>query len=78
MVIVRAPSAKKAIEKIVLNNPDTSILFKRFKHPNGNLIEYDLDAPKDRWVITSINNNSVNRVFGKWPFFEGNIDGLKK
>ena len=78
MVIVRAPSAKEAIEKILFNNNDTSILFKQFKHPNGNLIEYDLDAPKDRWVITSINNKPVNRVFDRWPFFEGNMDAVKK
>jgi hypothetical protein len=75
MVIVRAPSAKEALETIVINNPDKTLYSTQFKHPNGNLIEYDLDSPKDTWVIKSVNNNQVNRQFDRWPLFAGSIDG---
>lgn len=75
MVIVRAPSAKEALDVIVISNPDKKLYPAQFKHPNGNLIEYDLDSPKDTWVIKRVNNKPVNRQFDGWPFFEGNING---
>ena len=34
------------------------------------LIEYDLDAPKDQWVINNVNKKTVNRNFDQWAFFE--------
>jgi hypothetical protein len=77
MVIVRAHCAMEAMETIANSNPDKNLFYKQFKHPNGNLIEYDLDSPKDTWVIKSINNQPVNRQFDHWPFFEGHIDGVK-
>ncbi len=78
MVIVRAASAKNALDNILKNNADKKLLHTLFKHPNGNLIAYDLGASKYRWVITKINNTAVDRSFGKWPLFEGNIDAVKK
>jgi hypothetical protein len=73
MVIVRAPTAREGLEAIVMNNPDIKLYPTQFKHPNGNFIEYDLDSPKDTWVIKRVNEKDVNRKFDRWPFFEGNI-----
>ena len=73
MVIVRAKSSEDAAMAIMQNNPDKNLYHKQFKHPNGNFIEYDLDSPKDTWVIKSVNNKPVNRQFDQWPFFDGNI-----
>lgn len=75
MVPVPAGSAEKALSEILSNNSDEELLNTQFKHPNGNLIEYDLDSPKDIWVIKAVNKEPVNRQFHSWPFFEGNIDG---
>lgn len=75
MVIARGNSAKEVVNVIQQNNSDKKLLTKQFKHPNGNLIKYDLDSPKDTWVIKSVNNKPVDREFDKWPFFEGNITG---
>jgi len=77
MVIVRTPSAKEALDTVLTGNPDKKLYPTQFKHPNGNLIEYDLDSPKDTWVIKSVNNQPVNRQFDRWPLFEGNIEGMK-
>jgi hypothetical protein len=77
MVIVRSKSAQDVADIIQQNNPDKNAYHTQFKHPNGNFIVYDLNAPKDTWVIKSVNNNSVDRDFGRWPFFEGNIEGLR-
>lgn len=77
MVIVRGNSAREIAESIQHNNPDKKLYQTQFKHPNGNLIEYDLDSPKDTWVIKSINGKTVDRKFDQWPFFQGNIEGIK-
>lgn len=77
MVIVRAGSAGKALTKVLDKNSDKKLLKTQFVHPNGNFIEYDLDSPKDTWVVKSVNSKPVNRQFDKWPFFEGGIDGEK-
>jgi hypothetical protein len=78
MVIVRAPSANEVMSTIMTGNPDKKLYHTQFEHPNGNFIEYDLDSPKDTWVIKSVNNKPVNRQFDKWPFFDGNIEDVIK
>ena len=75
MAIVRAESAEKALNIIIENNSDKKLLKKQFNHPNGNFIEYDLDSPKDKWLITKVNKKVVDREFDKWPFFDGDIEG---
>lgn len=74
MVIVRASTATDALNNILTLNPDKQLYITQFKHPNGNVIEYDLNAPKNKWVITAVNNIPVDRQFDHWPFFEGNIN----
>jgi hypothetical protein len=76
MVIVKAISAEEALDKILQKNPDKKLFRTKFYHPNGNFIVYDLNSPKDTWVIKSVNNLPVNRKFDNWPFFEGNIEGV--
>ena len=70
MAIVRSNSARDVLNKIIENNGDESRLNTRFNHPNGNIIDYDLESPKDQWVITRVNRKNMDRDFSKWPFFE--------
>ena len=70
MAIVRSKSEKNVLEKIIENNRDEKQLNKLFYHPNGNKIEYDLESPKDQWVITNVNDIGMDRDFSKWAFFE--------
>lgn len=70
IAIVRSNTAKTVLEKIVKNNSDERQLNHFFHHPNGNRIEYDLESPKDQWVIKSINKIKTDRNFSKWAFFE--------
>ena len=69
MAIVRSNSARDVLNKIIENNGDESRLNTRFNHPNGNIIDYDLESPKDQWVITRVNRKNMDRDFSKWPFF---------
>ena len=70
MVIVRSNSIENILEDILIKNSDEKKLSTYFNHPNGNIIEYDLNSPKDQWVIKSVNKISTNRNFTKWDFFD--------
>ena len=70
MVIVRSNSEENILEDILKKNSDEKKLSTYFNHPNGNIIEYDLNSPKDQWVIKSINKISTNRNFSEWDLFD--------
>ena len=70
MVIVRSNSVENILEDILKKNSDEKKLSTCFNHPNGNLIEYDLNSPKDQWVIKSVNKISTNRNFSEWDLFD--------
>ena len=70
MVIVRSNSVENILEDILRKNSDEKKLSTYFNHPNGNLIEYDLNSPKDQWVIKSVNKISTNRNFSEWDLFD--------
>ena len=76
MAIIRAKSAEEVVRAVLQGNSDKTLLQTQFRHPNGNLVEYDLGAPKDTWIIKKVNNELANRKFDQWPMFEGNIDDL--
>jgi hypothetical protein len=76
MVIVHADSTEEALAKVMDKNSDKKRIKMQFSHPNGNFIEYNLDSPKDKWVITKVNKKNVDRAFGEWPYFDGNIDNI--
>ena len=71
MAISRSSSADASLNEIINNNKDISLLAKQFSHPDGNLIEYDLNAQRDTWVIKKINGVTVDRKFEHWPFMDG-------
>jgi hypothetical protein len=70
MVIVRSNSVENILEDILRKNSDEKKLSTYFHHPNGNIIEYDLNSPKDQWVIKSVNKISTNRNFSEWDLFD--------
>lgn len=75
-VIVKESNAEDALGATLKINADPKSYVREFNHPNGNFIEYDLDAANDTWVIKSINHIAVDRQFDQWPFFDGDIKGL--
>jgi hypothetical protein len=50
-------------ENIVANNMQP---IKAFHYPNGDLIQYDIHAPKNKWVIKILNNKPFDRRFDRW------------
>jgi hypothetical protein len=39
---------------------------KEFYYPNGDIIQYDIHAPKNKWVMKILNNKSFDRRFDRW------------
>ncbi len=70
MVIARSNSVENILEDILRKNSDEKKLSTYFNHPNGNIIEYDLNSPKNQWVIKSVNKISTNRNFSEWDLFD--------
>lgn len=71
MAIVQSKSGAEALQSILNKNFVEKELETRFNHPNGDMIEYDLNSPNNEWIITQVNHNPVHRRFENWPFFEG-------
>jgi hypothetical protein len=69
MAVCRHGSPATLLHEILLTNPDTSRLEHVFVHPDGDLITYDVHAPRHCWIIASVNGRAVNRSFDGWPFF---------
>lgn len=63
------------LNEILKANPDQDKITHQFQFPGGMKISYDVNAPKDKWVIISENDNKLDRNFYKWPLIEG---GFKK
>lgn len=54
------------LEKVIAANKDDKSLLHEFQFPEGDLIEYDLDAPKKKWVICRVNGSRVDRRHYHW------------
>lgn len=63
------------LEKLTSANPNPQTLKTQFQWPNGQTITYDINAPKNQWVITAINGKPVDRDHGKWPLMKGDVPG---
>jgi hypothetical protein len=60
---------------LILANGDAEVLKTHFKWPDGSAIAYDVHAPKDQWVIVSVDGVAVDRNFGRWPLMQGEVPG---
>lgn len=58
-------------DEVLKANPDETKLKDQFTYPAGNNILYNLTAPHNKWVITSVNDTILNQDFDKWPLMEG-------
>ena len=60
-------------EKVLAENSDYQKLKSFFKFPNGSLLEYDVQAKKDQWVMISEDGQVLDRNFDSWPLIEGDL-----
>lgn len=66
-VIPNSISEPFEILKDMENKNQDDQLFKKVITPENEAITYQLDAPKDKWVIESVNSKLLDRNFNHWP-----------
>lgn len=74
IIVVYDQDDKTAFElltELQQNNPDAKTLYTSINIVNYYNINYDLKSPKNRWVITSVDSQEVDRKFDKWPRHQG-------
>jgi len=65
--------AEELLARICAANPDSDALREKFFWPDGGNIEYDVKAPRNRWVIRRVDGTDTDRDFGGWPMWDGDI-----
>ncbi|MDF7798426.1 hypothetical protein P4C99_03080 [Pontiellaceae bacterium B1224] len=69
--LIRSSDPQGVLVAIEAANDDPEILVNSFQVPGGPRIDYAPDAPKDQWVIQSIDGQAIDRDFDRWPRLEG-------
>lgn len=77
MVISEKQDPETFLEDILRLNSSPKQLESRCYIPGGSEIEYDLNSPKDKWVIKSVDGKPLDRNYDKWPLIQGNFQKLK-
>ena len=72
--LTRSSDPTEVLATLMESNPDTDELRHSFQKPDGTIIRYDTNAPKDRWVVQQINEYPIDRNFDDWPILD-NTDG---
>ena len=57
-------------DQLLKSNPDQGALKSHFKFPGRQAIDYDVNSPKDKWVIKAVDGKPTDRNFGQWPLME--------
>ena len=70
----RSDQQNNLMEAILLVNPNPEQLNQTFQFPGGQKIEYDVLAPKNKWVIQAVDRNPLDRDFDKWPLINGEFN----
>ncbi len=73
MAIFEGGRRDSLLEAILTANPVPEQLIQTFQFPGGEKIEYDVVAPKNKWVIRFVGGLPLNRDFDGWPLIEGDL-----
>ena len=66
-----APAA--LLRVLVAANPDEPELAREFVFPGGRKLTYDLNSPRDLWVMISDSGKTLDRQFDRWPLLDGRL-----
>ncbi len=73
MAVFEDNTAENLLKSLIQSNRDAAQLRTQFQMPNGEKIVYDVNAPRNKWVIKSINGKAVDRNFHKWDLISGDL-----
>ena len=74
MVLFQATDPSALLRSVAAANPDPLALRHSFTFPGANTLTYDLDSPKDKWVMISDGSTMLDRSFDRWPLLSGEFD----
>lgn len=74
MALFEGQEPAEILQDLGAANPEKELLATQFKFPGGSLIEYDVFAPKDLWVITRVDAKPVDRDYDNWPLITGEFE----
>jgi hypothetical protein len=69
IIVLTYGKPEQVLDKLTRYNDDPGILRHKFRWPGGRGIGYDVNAPQDEWIITSVGD----RDFDKWPRMDGDL-----
>ncbi len=71
MAVFNSRKPNELADELFNSNPDAGVLKRQFQFPGGSKIEYDVNAPKNSWVIKAVDGKEMHREFDKWPLIAG-------
>lgn len=71
--LLREGDPSEHLRQLIAANFDDSQLKWRFVWPGGATLDYDIHAEKDRWVISAVNEELMDRHHGTWPLMAGEV-----
>jgi len=69
--LFRNGNARELADQLMNSNPDPQKLQKKFQTPEGSILEYEVNSPKNQWVIKAVDGQPLDRDFGRWPLISG-------
>lgn len=66
MLVFEDTKAEELLANLEKFNPNDEQLKTKFQFPDGQIINYDVNTPQNKWVIQSVDGKSVDRDFHKW------------
>jgi flagellar assembly factor FliW len=73
MVISENQKAEDFLDKIIVLNPNSCKLDHQFTMPDETKLEYDVNSPKNLWVIRATNGKPIDRNYDLWPLIQGDF-----
>lgn len=73
VAVFRQGNAASVLDAVVAENADPALLVRSFRWPGGPEISYNVYAPKNRWVIATVDGEPLDRAFDKWPMMDGEM-----
>ncbi len=70
VAVFREGNAVSAFDAVVAENADPALLARSFRWPGSPQVNYNVHAPKNRWVIATVDGEPLDRAFDKWPLLE--------
>ena len=63
------------LSSVRMANSVEAQLTGRFTWPSGRTLTYNVASPKDQWVMTTADGDSLDREHTSWPLLDGDVPG---